>query len=178
MLEYKLSDTEKQFAENHHNLIYGFLRSRNLKPEEWYDVVVFGYLNAVHNWFSRPELQQYAFATIAYKSMFSSYGSTLRNNGRKPNDAISLSAPVIGTENITLEDTLPDNCDLCDEVISKVSMQAALQQLPPKSRDVIQRKINGQTQTEIAVVFGVTQSVISRIISQARQLVGGEITCQ
>lgn len=44
-----LTEEERAFAEEHHNLIYGYIRSHQLDIEEWYDILVIPYLNSVKN---------------------------------------------------------------------------------------------------------------------------------
>lgn len=40
----RLTEPERAFAEQRHNLIYSFLNSNSLPVNEFYDVVAFGYL--------------------------------------------------------------------------------------------------------------------------------------
>ena len=42
-----MSQAQQLFAEEHHNLVYAFLKEKKLPEDEYYDVVVFGYLQAV-----------------------------------------------------------------------------------------------------------------------------------
>ena len=53
------------FAAKHHRLIYKYLKKRQLSKEEYYDIVVFGYLKAVQDYFCKEDLQQYAFPPSA-----------------------------------------------------------------------------------------------------------------
>lgn len=46
----RLTEEQKAFAEENHNLIYTFLHKKNLSFDEYYDVVVMGYLKAVANY--------------------------------------------------------------------------------------------------------------------------------
>ena len=34
-----LNELERRFAEEHHNLIYRYMRLHRLDPEEWYDIL-------------------------------------------------------------------------------------------------------------------------------------------
>lgn len=43
----KLSEIEKSFAENNHNLVYKFLHTYGYNIEEHYSVAVLGYLKSV-----------------------------------------------------------------------------------------------------------------------------------
>ena len=72
MLDYnaKLTAEESKFAEEHHDIVFSYLRSRRLPEDEFYDIAVFGYLRAVRKYLARPELrEQYKFSTIAYRAM-------------------------------------------------------------------------------------------------------------
>lgn len=42
-----MTPAQQLFAEAHHNLVYAFLNEKKLPEDEYYDVVVFGYLQAV-----------------------------------------------------------------------------------------------------------------------------------
>ena len=42
-----MSQAQQLFAEEHHNLVYAFLKEKKLPEDEYYDVVIFGYLQAV-----------------------------------------------------------------------------------------------------------------------------------
>lgn len=43
----ELTDEERTFAEKHHKLVFSLLRDKALQYDDWYDVVIFGYLLAV-----------------------------------------------------------------------------------------------------------------------------------
>lgn len=67
MLNYNLplTEAESKFAAEHHATIYEYLNKARLPENDFYDIVVFGYLRAVRKYLARPELQQYKFSTIA-----------------------------------------------------------------------------------------------------------------
>jgi len=46
-----MTQEERDFAEQHHDLVIDFLRYRRLPMDEFYDVVIFGYLSAVQQYF-------------------------------------------------------------------------------------------------------------------------------
>ena len=52
MLNYNLplTEAEAEFAAEHHSVIYGYLRKAGLPEDDFYDVVVFGYLRAANTW--------------------------------------------------------------------------------------------------------------------------------
>ena len=57
------------FAAKNHRLIYKYLKKRQLPKEEYYDIVVFGYLKAVQDYFRKEDLQSFSFSTICYRYM-------------------------------------------------------------------------------------------------------------
>lgn len=53
MREIPLTPEQKTFAEKHHGLVYKFLNKNQLSADEFYDVVIFGYLRAVRRFLQR-----------------------------------------------------------------------------------------------------------------------------
>ena len=47
-----LTPEQKTFAADNHGLVYKFLNENQLPEDEFYDVVIFGYLKAVKEYFS------------------------------------------------------------------------------------------------------------------------------
>ena len=65
-----LNQTERKFAEEHHALIYAFLRYYHLPEAEYYDLLAIAYLRAVKEYNSKLELRgKYEFSTIAFQKM-------------------------------------------------------------------------------------------------------------
>lgn len=103
------TDEERQFAEIHHSCVFHYLNTRRLPEDDWYDVVVFGYLHAVKVWFARHDLHKYTFLTIAYNYM----RSAVRNE-RKKRSALSLVSfddVIPNTDGLTYGDMLCDPRD-------------------------------------------------------------------
>lgn len=57
------------FAAENHSLVSNFLREYRLPEDEFYDIVVFGYLRAVRRYFSDAALRQFQFSTVAWRCM-------------------------------------------------------------------------------------------------------------
>ena len=53
----------------HIGTVYAFLRHKRLPVDEYYDIVIFGYLSAVQDFDENPELSRYSFTTIAWRRM-------------------------------------------------------------------------------------------------------------
>ena len=58
----RLTDNERKFAEDNHKLIYSFLSSYSI--EDYYNIVVFGYLKAIQVYSKRADLQVFTCRAI------------------------------------------------------------------------------------------------------------------
>ena len=74
-----MTPAQQLFAEEHHNLVYAFLNEKKLPEDEYYDVVVFGYLQAVMDYTTQGESSRFSFATIAWRKMESRLADHFRH---------------------------------------------------------------------------------------------------
>lgn len=100
-----LSDFERKFAAENHNLVYDFLHRYGYNLEIYYDVAIFGYLKAVQIYNRREDLRnKYAFPFISKQYMRSEIGNYFRTENakkRKPAETmVSLDAEYSETENL------------------------------------------------------------------------------
>ncbi len=100
-----LSAAERCFAAEHLGVIHQYLISQGLDADAWFDIVCFGYLQAVKKWHIRKDLHRYTFKTIAYQSMRSSV-SNERSKQCRQIQTISLDQEIEGTDGLTLLDTV------------------------------------------------------------------------
>ena len=77
-----LSEAERQFAAENHDLIHSFLQERALDMDR-YDVAAFGYLRAVQRYMTEPRLRRYQFSTVAWWAMRQSIAAFLRAEKRQ-----------------------------------------------------------------------------------------------
>lgn len=83
LCEVPLTKEQQAFATDHHGLVYKFLNENHLPEDEFYDVIIFGYLRAVYRYFNEPKLQKYSFATIGWKSMQGALSNYNRYQSRR-----------------------------------------------------------------------------------------------
>ena len=69
LCEVPLTDEQRDYATEHHALVYKFLKDNHLPMDEFYDVIIFGYLRAVKRYLTEASLHQYKFTTIAWSCM-------------------------------------------------------------------------------------------------------------
>jgi len=63
--------------------VYRFLHWKGWAVGEYYDIAALGYLSAVRRYHAEPELRQYAFSTVAWRSMEQSIASFHRAENRR-----------------------------------------------------------------------------------------------
>jgi len=78
-----LTEEQRRYAAEHHDLIYRFLREKGWSVEEYYDVAAFGYLTAVMQYLSNAALRRYAFSTVAWNKMKQSIANHRRAEVRR-----------------------------------------------------------------------------------------------
>ncbi len=123
MMDCRLNERQKRFAEEHHSVLERFLTQRGLSLDDYYDVVVFRFLRAVKQYDEREDLKRYAFSTIANHHMRSALGHHFEKERRRCNGitVLSLDYKFPGS-NLTLGDVVADErVHICDEVCEKLS---------------------------------------------------------
>lgn len=159
-----LTDFERKFATENHNLVYDFLHKRGYSLENYYDIVIFGYLKAVQIYNRREDLRnKYAFPFISQQYMRSEIGNYLRMESakkRKPlGTVVSLDAEYSGMENLY-------NCISVDNgkspefevVVSREQVAEILSGLSDAQRKIIEMKLDGYSNREIYLTLEIKPS--------------------
>lgn len=173
-----LTDIERNFAAENHNLVYGFLRRYGYNTENYYDVVIFGYLKAVQIYNRREDLRsKYDFAFISWQYMRSEIGNHLRTQGAKKRKlgetVISLDADYAETEN--LHDRIGGN-DPEPEAMGAELLEEFLSGLSDRQRQIAEMRMRGYGSREIYLKLGLSQSAyymeMRRIRAALETLIG------
>lgn len=80
-----LTEEERVFAEEHHNLMYRYMRIHRLDPEEWYDILIIPYLNAVKKYHEYERLQSLKFEQVFFRTLDSARSNYFRDMNREKN---------------------------------------------------------------------------------------------
>ena len=63
-----MTQEEREFAEQHHNMVIDYLRCKHLPMDDFYDIVIFGYPSAVQQYFRNPPANV-EFKAMAFRAM-------------------------------------------------------------------------------------------------------------
>lgn len=165
----KLTDDQRRFATENHNLIYKFLAIRNLSVDEFYDIVAIAYVKAVASF--DPE-----------KASFSTYAFYVMENEIKHEHRKQIAKSRIGqfstlSLDSALQNTDGDEFDFYSLTSDKtwehwedaIETMIVVNSLSDKEKKMIQLKLLGKDQTEIGEELGLSQSYISRLLRKIKQ---------
>jgi RNA polymerase sigma-70 factor (ECF subfamily) len=162
-----LTPEQRQFAEDNHDIISSFLRWKRLN-QDYYDIVVFGYLRAVRNYFERSELRQYAFKTIAYYAMNSDLYNHYRKQYRQKRTAyvMSLDTAAYADEPLMLFETIAASDA---DIDTGLLLSELTENLSQEQMTVLRMKSDGYSDREIAEQYGVPVRSVKEILSSVRE---------
>ena len=145
-----LSAEQRDFAADHHGLVYKFLNEHQLPEDEFYDVVIFGYLRAVQNYFSDPKLRKYSFGTVAWNAMRCNFSNYRRAQARQKRNAEVLSIHIsLGPDSYPLEETIAGQDELMQQLETRLLHELA-GKVTRQQMDMVRLKTCGYNLREIA----------------------------
>lgn len=99
-----LTSEEKAFSADlkNYNQLFKYMRIHKLDQEEWYDILIIPYLQAVKKYLSISKLQQYNFGVILFKTLDNARGRhyiAMNRKKRKPDGGFVSLDSVIENDN-------------------------------------------------------------------------------
>lgn len=154
-----LTEQEKKYAEESHDLVYKFLHKYRYSIEEYYDIAIFGYLKAVQLYHRREDLKKFKFSTICWKSMKSEIKDNFRiqNAQKRKSDEAIISLDAEYADGVCFYNVVGVKSAETD-VLEKNMLEAVLNNLPEKYRKITQLKMNGYNNKEIYSAMGIPSS--------------------
>ena len=160
-----LTNTQREYASQHHDVVGGFLKERNLPEDEYYDVVIFAYLEAVTE--SNGTLEDKEFKNLANQMMEEAVDEY--RESKRYRKALSLDRPLNESGTLTLHDVIPGGEDVCEAYCRKETME----EMPENLKRIIKMRNFGLTNQEIAKSCAVKEpSVISSYLEDVRAQYG------
>ena len=160
------------FIIENHNLIYSFLKSKNLTIDDYYDIAAIGLVKAAQTF---QEEKSSKFSSYAYFVMWNEIKNEWRKNSAQHRETqkylVSYNQNIKNNSEdgkIIFLDCLPNiNCSVENEIIIKTVVENFVKKIKnPNHKKIFYMHISGYKQREIAEEFNVTPSNISRIINK------------
>jgi len=159
---------QRKLAEANHDLVGAFLRENKLPEEQFYDVVIFGYLCAVQQYCENPNLKKkYSLATLAWKKMkreLVHYYNYLGSDKRSYH-TVSLHESICEGSDLCWEDVLHDDGDILKDLQMDLILHELAARLPKREMRIIRRKINGDKMHDIAKAEKLTFRDINTLLA-------------
>ena len=176
--EIPLTPEQRLFAAEHHDLVYKFLRKKQLSVDEFYDVIIFGYLRAVHRFFTLPELQKYSFKTIAWKGMEGELSDHRRKQRRPKHNADVISLHVGPSENsLPLEETIAAPNPLMRQLEEQLLLHDLAKRVSKQQMNIVHLKFCGYNNRDIARRQNTTMKRVQELLEEVRTALR-EICCE
>lgn len=155
-----LTEEEKVLATENHSLVYSFLHRHKYAIEDFYNVVIMGYLQAVQVYNRRKDIKEkYQLAFIAEQYMRAQIGNYFRKEQsmkRKPDEMVlSLDANYAETENIY---NLFGGKSAEEEVLEDEMLTELLEQFSSQQKDILKLKLEGYNNKEIYLLLEIPSS--------------------
>lgn len=129
-----MTKEEREFAEQHHNLVIDYLHCKRLPMNDFYDVVIFGYLSAVQQYFRNPPAGV-KFKTMAFRAM---KDSILREG--EYHTRAKRCGVTVGLDDVELTDHRQDTEQ---QIEGKALLEQAASVATPKEAKIIRFLLDG-----------------------------------
>ncbi len=154
---HEMTPLQRQFAEEHQDPVFRFLSHKNLSIEDYYDIVIFGYLQAVQEYDENPALSRFQFSTIAWTKMSDCLSKHFSYENKPKRKAATVSIHTYTSDGLTLNEILPDRRkDLQAQTADRLLAMEVLSCLTETERQMVHLKADGLTCREIAEIFSTT----------------------
>ncbi len=154
---HELTYLQRQFAEEHQDTVLRFLSRMGLPIDDYYDIVIFGYLQAVQEYDENPALSRFQFDTIAWTKMNDCLSRHYTYANRPKRKAPTVSTYAYTKDGLTLDEILPDRRkDLQAQAADRLFVMEVLSSLTETERQMVYLKADGLTCREIAEIFSTT----------------------
>ena len=149
-----MTDEQRRFAAENHNLVFAFLRRERLEPGEYYDIAAWGFLCAVLRYFREPEsLGRLPFSSIAWKAVKGSVSTFRRAEKRRRETeqryAETMSAP-------------PDPFDVLE---ADLLLHDLVSGFGDRQYELASMRLQGYTIAEIARAQGTSPRRVSALLN-------------
>ena len=166
-----MTQEEREFAEQKHDLVVEFLRRRHLPMNDYYDIVIFGYLSAVQQYFRDPPVGV-EFKAMAFRAMKDSILREGEYHARAKRCGYTVSLDTEGYHS-----TIPDQKqDVERQTERKALLEQAAKVATPRENKIIELLVDGFALHEAAKLLKIPRaaavSCMENFCGRARAAIG------
>lgn len=167
-----LTATERKLAEENHNLIYTFLTKGKYNTEDYYNIVVFGYLKGIQVYCRRADLQEkYKLSVIVWNYMKAEIGNHFKreNAQKRATEETILSLDTEGAETESFYNLIGGKSAESD-VLESIFAEGILKNLTETQRKIICIKAEGYNNTEACKLLEMASSTLYKEINRIKHI--------
>lgn len=168
MSDIPLTPEQGTFAAENHGLVLKFLNENHLSEDEYYDIVIFGYLEAVKDYLTKTNLRRYSFTTIAWRYMSRSVYNQQRSNARHNHHAniVSIHSDLCAN-GLSLEQLVPYEHDVMAELETQLLLHELAGMITKEQMQMVRMRNAGYDIREIARSHNVTMKCVKHVLDLA-----------
>ena len=151
------TEEEKILAEQNHDLIYQFLKVHKYSIEEYYNIVVMGYLKGIQKYYKYNRCGAENFSGICWNCMRSEIGNHFKMENAKKRKPVEMREK----ESISAE----------EEVLARETLKDVTENLTIRQQNIIALKMFGYSNAEICLMMEISKSSLYRELDVIRQMV-------
>ena len=166
-----MTQEEREFAEQHHDMVIDCLRCKRLPMDDFYDIVIFGYLSAVQQCFRNPPIGV-EFKAMAFRAMKDAVLRDGEYNARAKRCGYTVSLDIEGHHS-----TIPDpKQDIARQAEGKALLEQVASVATPKEAKIIRLLVDGFALHEAARLLkmpkGAAMNCMEDFCCRARAAIG------
>lgn len=152
------TEEEKMLVENNHDLVYQFLRIHNYSMEDYYNIVVFGYLKGIQKYCRYiGNSAENNLAGICWNCMRSEMKSHFKMETAKKRQPAEATIKKIPSAE--------------DEVLVTEILKSVMENLTIRQQNIITLKMLGYSNAEICLMMEMSKSSYYREFESIRQMI-------
>ncbi len=156
-----MNNRERKFAEQNHDLVLEFLRHKHLSKEDYYDVIIFGYLTAVQQYLRNPP-DGVSFQAMAYRNMKDTLYQDMLYHTRKKRTGTTVSLDRVDYTVAAQSQSVEQKTE------NKILAEQTAHIATPKEADILQLIVDGYTLREIARHLHIPTSTVTKRMNALR----------
>ncbi len=169
MSDIPLTPEQRQFAADHHGLVYAFLSEKKLPESDYYDIVIFGFLRAVRRYFTEPALKEYKFSTIAWNCMYVDLCNHFKSQHRQKRTATVVSIHISNYDNgLSLEETIGASDELMQQLETRLLLHDLAGRVSRQQMDMVRLRSSGYSDRDIARKHNVSNNQVKKMLDEVR----------
>lgn len=168
-MKQQLTAAEAAFAAEKYGILQDYLTENSLPEDEYYDVVVFGFLKSVQQYHRIDSLKSFGFELLAVRAMDECLKNYLKLKSLEENTMNIVNISDIYEDSIFFERQISEANDTAKTALDNICIQKLLSSLSRTEYSVASLLLEGYAAFEIADILSLSLNRIENCIKCIRE---------